>query len=239
MNARGKIGAVLALLFVLTALFPATMGAASPNRSKGSQFIGKIQASSITATGAEISVVASKGYTPRLYIGQEPSVLDRIEEPSSRSDNKYVFRVDGLKPQTTYFYQIAAVSGKKVRSSDVQSFSTLPDALTLSGVKFYSANETSVKFEWTTSGNATSALYFGLDPLKLDQSAKIVQDGGTLHLGYADQLKPATTYYYRVVASDANGTVKSDVLKFNTTAGLLTVANVQTYTTEATFTKFQ
>ncbi|MFC4098797.1 fibronectin type III domain-containing protein [Paenibacillus xanthanilyticus] len=240
MNARGKIGLVLAFLLVLTALFPATMGAASPSKWKGSQIIGKIQASSITASGVEISVVVAKGYTPTLYFGQDAGALDRVQEPTSRSDNQFVFRVDGLKPQTTYFYQIAAVSGKKVRSSAVQSFSTLPGALTLTDVKFYSADETSVKLEWTTSGSATSVLRYGLDPLNLDRSATIVQDGGTLHLAYADQLKPATTYYYQVVVTDVYGSsAKSDVLKFNTTAGPLTLANVRAYSTDATFTKFE
>ncbi|KRE48086.1 fibronectin type III domain-containing protein [Paenibacillus sp. Soil522] len=103
--------------------------------------------------------------------------------------------------------------------SEVYKFTTLSlsEPLIITGVQAYSTGTTFTKFEWSTNHNATSALYFGVDPLNLDQTAITVEDGGTLHLAYADQLTPGTTYYYQVVAKDDYGNyVKSEVYKFTT-----------------------
>ncbi|WP_091188459.1 fibronectin type III domain-containing protein [Paenibacillus catalpae] len=105
-----------------------------------------------------------------------------------------------------------------IMQSDVYKFTTMPDeALVISGIQAYSTNSTFTKFEWSTNHGATSTLYYGIDPSTLDQTATTAQDGNTLHLAYADQLKPGTTYYYQVVANDAFGHyVKSDVYTFTT-----------------------
>ncbi|MGM0885328.1 MAG: hypothetical protein ACQEXQ_30380, partial [Bacillota bacterium] len=66
------------------------------------------------------------------------------------------------------------------------------EPLIITGVQAYSTGTTFTKFEWNTNHNATSALYFGVDPLNLDQTAITVEDGGTLHLAYSDQLTPGT-----------------------------------------------
>ncbi|WP_442952823.1 fibronectin type III domain-containing protein, partial [Paenibacillus sp. Soil522] len=136
---------------------------------------------------------------------------------TSQSGSQYWFKVTGLKPGTTYYYQLEATSGKKIEKSGVLSFTTLSEPLIITGVQAYSTGTTFTKFEWSTNHNATSALYFGVDPLNLDQTTMMVEDGGTLHLAYADQLTPGTTYYYQVVAKDDYGNyVKSEVYKFTT-----------------------
>jgi hypothetical protein len=242
MNVRSKLGLAVSILLFMMGLFPAVVGAAGGDSGKGSKVIGQVLASSITVSGAEISAIVDKGYTSKLYIGTDPGNLDLVMGYTSQSGSQYWFQVTGLKPGTTYYYQLEAASGKKIEKSSVLSFTTLSDPLIISGVQSYSTGTTFTKFEWITNHNATSALYFGVDPLMLDQTAITVEDGGTLHLAYADQLTPGTTYYYQVVAKDGYGNyVKSDVYKFTTLSPSeqLIISGVQAYSTGATFTKFE
>ncbi|WP_091188458.1 fibronectin type III domain-containing protein [Paenibacillus catalpae] len=205
MNVRRKLGLCVSVLLIMMSLFPLAAGAASGGNGKGSKVIVQLAASYVTAFEAEITAVIGKGYSPRLYIGTDPASLTLSQGKVSRLANQYRFYVTDLKPQTTYYYQVEALSGKKTEKSKVQTFTTLQEALVISGIQAYSTNSTFTKFEWSTNHGATSTLYYGIDPSTLDQTAATAQDGNTLHLAYADQLKPGTTYYYQVVAKDDYG----------------------------------
>jgi len=84
---------------------------------------------------------------------------------------------------------------------------------------------------WTTNNPGGSdvhngIVHYGTDPKDLSQIAKspLRLNHGHRHTVFRvriDDLKPQTTYYYRVASEEANGTsdgVKSKVLKFTTPA---------------------
>ncbi|MGM0885287.1 MAG: fibronectin type III domain-containing protein, partial [Bacillota bacterium] len=126
MNVRSKFGLAVSILLLMMFLFPLAVGAASGD-TKVSKVIGEVQASSITASGADISAVVAKGYTPKLYLGTDPGNLGIGMGYTSQSDSQYWFKVTGLKPGTTYYYQLEAASDKKIEKSGVLSFTTLSE----------------------------------------------------------------------------------------------------------------
>jgi phosphodiesterase/alkaline phosphatase D-like protein len=74
---------------------------------------------------------------------------------------------------------------------------------------------------WSTNVNASSAVYYGIDRNNLDQSAQAPW-GGLTHRVTIMNLKPNTTYFYRVQSAHAQGTgteALSEISQFQTTGG--------------------
>jgi len=71
---------------------------------------------------------------------------------------------------------------------------------------------------WSTNVNSGTVLRYGTDAKQLNQTAK-AQWGGTDHRVTVQNLEPNKTYYFRVVANEAEGTgsrARSDVFSFTT-----------------------
>ncbi|WP_342791375.1 fibronectin type III domain-containing protein [Paenibacillus methanolicus] len=177
-----------------------------------------VTAYSTSATFTKFEWTTSHYANSTVYFGIDPLNFDQkalLAQDGGTFHNAYV---EGLKPGTTYYYQVVVIDANgNSAKSDVLKFTTLSDVLTISGVQAYSTSATFTKFEWITSLNANSTVYYGTDKLNLDQKALPALDGGTFHNAYADGLQPGTTYYYQVVATGENGiSAKSNILSFTT-----------------------
>jgi len=58
---------------------------------------------------------------------------------------------------------------------------------------------------WSTNVNASTILKYGTNPGDLNQTAE-ARWGGLTHRVYLRNLKPGTTYYYRIESTQAQGT---------------------------------
>jgi len=68
-----------------------------------------------------------------------------------------------------------------------------------------STKPTTATIAWSTNVNASTILKYGANPNDLDQTAE-ARWGGTTHRVYLRNLKPGTTYYYRIESTQAQGT---------------------------------
>jgi hypothetical protein len=83
-----------------------------------------------------------------------------------------------------------------------------------------------VTVAWSTNVNASTILKYGTNPGDLDQTAE-ARWGGRTHRVYLHNLKPGTTYYYRVESTQAQGSgtqVVSGTEHFRTPAATASTA---------------
>ncbi|HSB74504.1 MAG TPA: fibronectin type III domain-containing protein [Terriglobales bacterium] len=86
--------------------------------------------------------------------------------------------------------------------------------------------DTTATIAWSTNVKASTILKYGTSPNQLDKAAE-AKWGGTTHRVYLRNLKPGTTYYYRVESTQALGTgsqVLSGVEQFRTKGGAAAAA---------------
>lgn len=84
-----------------------------------------------------------------------------------------------------------------------------------------SAKPTTATIAWSTNTKASTILKYGTDSKDLNRTAEAPW-GGPTHRVYLKNLKPGTTYYYRVESTEAQGTgsqVLSGVEQFRTEGG--------------------
>ena len=83
-----------------------------------------------------------------------------------------------------------------------------------------------VTIAWSTNVNASTILKYGTNPASLTQTAE-ARWGGRTHRVYLHNLKPDTTYYYRIESTQAQGTgtqAVSATEHFQTKAAMASVA---------------
>ena len=131
--------------------------------------------------------------------------------------------VEGLNPGATYFYRVRAQSIRGTAVSPVGSFSTLaaplstvtpatdlaPASARLNGTVNARNYDATVRFEWGTDGNTfpnSVAATPGTVTGNSDVSVSVPVAG----------LTKGTTYYFRVVATNAGGTTVSGTQSFRT-----------------------
>ena len=118
--------------------------------------------------------------------------------------------VEGLEPDTLYYYQAVAVDslGKEMRSA-VGSIRTKKEVIplpkwTISAFEG-SATQTSASLTWGTLEYPTiGTLRYGLSPTSLDRSVDESEAAREHALGVAG-LQPDTVYYFQVTAKDDRG----------------------------------
>ncbi|MES2661051.1 MAG: choice-of-anchor tandem repeat GloVer-containing protein [Verrucomicrobiota bacterium] len=131
--------------------------------------------------------------------------------------------LSGLNPGTTYFFRFRAVSGEGVTVSAVHSFSTLSEPLVtttpatdiapvsarFNGTVNARNYDATVRFEWGTNGNSFPNTLNGT-PTTVVGNADV-----SVSAPVAGLVK-GTTYYYRIVATNAGGTTVSGTQSFRT-----------------------
>ena len=134
--------------------------------------------------------------------------------------------LSGLSPGTPYYFRVAASNASGTVKGSILTFSTAAvapavttnaatsvttDGATLNGGVNPNGAATTTWFEWGTSPTLST---FSVTPSQSMGSGTTSQAASAVLSG----LSPGTTYYFRVAASNALGTVKGSILMFGTTA---------------------
>ncbi|HKU23042.1 MAG TPA: fibronectin type III domain-containing protein [Terriglobales bacterium] len=101
-----------------------------------------------------------------------------------------------------------------------------PQVKIIHGPVVESAKPTTATIAWSTNVKASTILKYGSNPGSLNKAAE-ARWGGTTHRVYLHDLKPGTTYYYRVESTQALGTgsqTLSGVEHFRTEGGAAAAA---------------
>jgi hypothetical protein len=80
-----------------------------------------------------------------------------------------------------------------------------PKVKIIHGPVIESTKPTTATVAWSTNVNASTILKYGTNPGDMDQTAE-ARWGGRTHRVYLRNLKPGTTYYYRIESTQAQGT---------------------------------
>ena len=146
--------------------------------------------------------------------------LDAANQPEAVSS-----AIGGLNPSTTYYYRVVATNASGTTTGAVMSFTTGPTgppsvttgaasnvaalAVTLSGTVDAHGEPTSFAFEYgTTNSFGSLSAVDKVDPVAGPQAVSLMVTG----------LTPSTTYRYRLVATNADGTTAGTVASFTTPA---------------------
>ena len=196
----------------------------------------------IESTGKNTVVIAwstDAQASAAVRYGTDPNNLDQIAQTEwggsqSAAASTHRVTISNLKPNTTYFYKVESGDAKGSGTSvhgQVQSFVTGPDGglkrvMLLDGPRVEQTTDTTAQIAWTTDAQASAAVRYGTDRSNLDKIAQgewggAANSGGQTHRVTLRDLKPNTTYYFKVESGDAKDTgtsVHSDIKTFVTTA---------------------
>ncbi len=120
--------------------------------------------------------------------------------------------ISGLEPNTEYEFQLTATNAGGEDEGDVESFSTLPNAPSVSGAAGTAGGQTAATVKATVDANggeASCVVQWGTSTAYGSQApcdpATIDGDGGTPVSASLSGLAAGTTYHFRVVATNAGG----------------------------------
>lgn len=194
--------------------------------------VGTLVTLNITATTARLqfnvnyygsatnySVIYSKSPTLNPAVGQTPNGFQNTFGWQTK-----FFDINGLDPQTTYYWRVTASNGLGVTQSVIASFTTLgvPALPLISNVSSSAINNNSAKINYTLKPNhapTTSVVKYGLASNALtNQVTGLTGDGAVDATGQVPltSLVPLTTYYYQIDATNSVGTVSSAIGSFAT-----------------------
>jgi len=194
--------------------------------------VGTLVALNITATTARLqfnvnyygsatnySVIYSKSPTLNPSVGQTPNGFQNTFGWQTK-----FFDINGLDPETTYYWRVTASNGLGVTQSVIASFTTLgvPALPVISNVSSSAINNSSAKINYTLKPNhapTTSVVKYGLASNDLtNQVTGLTANGAVDASGQVSltSLAPLTTYYYQIDATNSVGTVSSAIGSFTT-----------------------
>ena len=215
-----------------------TAAAASP------PVVTKTSHSNVTETTAELNMDVSYADTTNaatFFWGTAANLAGAAEIPAKA----YATNAGGmssrgllsnLKPGTTYYYGAVVVSPIGQGKSGIQSFKTMgtapviaPNAPRVVNNWFSALTDKSVLLSMEVTNLPIAAkvnFAYGTDPLLMAASTlgvgyDTVGPGATNSQSHTvlNGLQPKTTYYFKAVASNANGTSSSDIKSFLTAGG--------------------
>lgn len=157
------------------------------------------------------------------YVLERSTDGTNFTEIATLGANVTSYNQTALTPNTLYYYRVKAVNGTESSVySEVASLTTppIPSVPTKAttpnpstGFAFVQLNGGNLTVKWLGSANTTSyAVYFGTDPLNLTKLADVAYVAAPSYL--LTGLSPAITYYWRIDASNAKGTMTGDVWNF-------------------------
>ncbi|WP_163410998.1 LamG-like jellyroll fold domain-containing protein [Flavobacterium ajazii] len=139
--------------------------------------------------------------------------------------NTISYNDSGLTPNTVYYYRVKATNATESSAySEIGSVTTPPipsapakaaNPTPASGYNFVQLNGGNTTLKWTGSSNTTTyAVYLGTNPANLTKLADVAYVAAPSY--QLTGLNTATTYYWRIDASNAKGTIAGDVWNFKT-----------------------
>ncbi len=153
-------------------------------------------------------------YWPQTTGGAQTQETAPIDAGSGTAAIPASVQITGLQPNTTYDYEFVAASGGGVvtDTSGMRSFTTTTAPPVASTGTASNIDETTATVAGTVTANGLAGTYevqYGTSPTSLTGTSS----AGSVGVGTAPQtvsaaltgLQPATTYYYRLVARNADG----------------------------------
>jgi hypothetical protein len=162
-----------------------------------------------TSTSLTLAVTSTSGATTEVRYGTSATTLDS-SQTSGVQGGKRELRLTGLKPSTTYYYQVVvkgpdgSVSTSSVVSATTKATDTT--APTISGIDVYPLPDGTAAVSWDTNETSDGTLLIGRSATSLTEYSGGVSEAS--HVVVATKLEPQTTYSYRVRSVDAAGNVR-------------------------------
>ncbi|GGF14936.1 LamG-like jellyroll fold domain-containing protein [Flavobacterium limi] len=124
-------------------------------------------------------------------------------------NTQYYYRIKAKNSTESSVYETASVTTPPIPSAPVKASAPNPGT-GLANIQLSGGNLT---LKWSGSTNTTTyAVYFGTDPLNLTKQADLAYVAAPSY--QLTGLSPAITYYWRIDASNAKGTIAGDVWNF-------------------------
>ena len=202
--------------------------AQSPTRTTAT-FSGTVDPAG-AATSYYFAYVDQAGYEAALASGAQDPYADGRTTSQVPVGSSYEAQPAGplivgeLGPGTTYHYAVVAINSVGTTIGPDQSFTTAaptPPSVSTGGAEGVSQLSASIAGSVNTQGLATiSQFEFGTAPYAGTMTpATVTSSSGTtlaLSTAFDNDLQPGTTYYYRVVASNQDGTSYGTEQSFTT-----------------------
>jgi hypothetical protein len=204
-------------------------------------------ATSITQTSAVLNgTVNPNGLTSSGWFEFQSNNYGTVNGMTGTSPIAMTYTLTGLQPNTNYCYRISAVNNDGPALGNTVCFNTLPVSngapiMTTTAATAITTNSAAINGNWDANGfNTTTWFEWGLTMSLGNTTTSVVQGLGTGSTSFnLSALTPNTTYYFRVVGQNVNGTTNGNILSFvtNNIAGapiMTTVAASSVGTSSAT-----
>ncbi|NCU28084.1 MAG: DUF1566 domain-containing protein [Candidatus Moranbacteria bacterium] len=166
-----------------------------------------INGASVKSTSARI-VWTTADYTDSLIEygtiqeGQEGSYsMSKQSVDKVLNHNVYI---DGLTPETTYYFRTTSVNLAGEKTVSRSQFTTTPGPI-LSAVSSGDETDTSARISWTTNIPATSTVTYSINPDMTSPLTTNLSDLTLEHSVVLSNLLPNEIYYYFVTSADESG----------------------------------
>lgn len=176
-----------------------------------------------SATTADISWTTDQASTSQVEYGSTAN-YGSITELDSSNVTSHTVTLTGLTPETTYHYRVRSTNENGSAYSADYTFVSA-GTLTISGVEATNIGGGSATITWNTSQAGSSRVEYGLTEQYGDSTTTDTAEV-TAHSVVLTGLSPNTTYHYRVISGNVNGTVPSADQIF-ATSGLPLISNIQ------------
>jgi hypothetical protein len=179
------------------------------------------------------SYISTAGYEAAVGEGASDPYAHGASTPEAETTAAYTpgpanpLAASGLQPGTTYHYALVATNSVGTVVGSDQTFttpaSTPPPVAVTGGAAGITSGTATITGSVETQGEPTSAAFeFGSSPALGSTEAQTNLPGGAgrtpIAFAFNGYLSPGTTYYYRVVASNGQGTSYGAEQSFTTVA---------------------
>lgn len=173
--------------------------------------ISNVQSSGVTNNAATITWTTDITSTSRVEYGTTTS-YGNFSPLDSTLVTSHSVTLSGLSANTTYHYRVISAKGSGTATSSDYTFTTLGPPTITTGPSVDAATTTAT-ITWTTNVSASTTVHYG--PTS-SYGSTATGSTGTSHSVTISGLTAATTYHYKVVSTNAYGTIESTDLTFTT-----------------------